>query len=91
MKGAVSTRRVSTASPRECLAAIARTLGVEVGHFFADLGGEPDLIPSPPQRLLLDLARTFVGLSRQQQKAVCSLARALGKLEPASGPRYRVG
>lgn len=62
---------------------IAEVLGVEVGYFFEDVDpgsgvqtGEPKLLPQ--QRLLLELARNFVMIkNREQQDAVCRMARAL--------------
>ena len=63
------------------LAAIARALAVEPGHFFEGLGeGEPAR-PTAQQRRLLELARSFAVLPRRQQEALCELARALAGAE----------
>src|SRR3954463_16143601 len=58
---------------------IAKALGVEVGFFYDGLGTEPDAFaPTAKQRRLLELSRSFSSItSRQQQEALCSLARAL--------------
>jgi transcriptional regulator with XRE-family HTH domain len=64
------------------LAAIARALAVEPGHFFEGLGeGEPAR-PTAQQRRLLELARSFAVLPRRQQEALCELARALAEAAP---------
>lgn len=63
------------------LSMIAQALGVEVGHFFSALDEGPVSVPGPPQRLFLELVRLFVGLSRQHQEALCSLAGALASPE----------
>ena len=66
------------------LAAIARALAVEPGHFFEGLGeGEPAR-PTAQQRRLLELARSFAVLPRWQQETLCELARALAE-EAAPG------
>src|SRR6476661_7543819 len=57
---------------------IAQALGVEVGYFFDGMDGERSFKPTPQQRMLLELARNFIGMpSRKHQEALCSLARAL--------------
>src|SRR4051794_12471628 len=70
------------------LAAIARALAVEPGHFFEGLGEGGPARPTAQQRLLLDLARSFTVLPRRQQEALCEMARALagGEAEAASEP-----
>jgi len=65
------------------LSSIAKALGVEVGFFFesaeADQSG---FKPSTQQRLLLELARSFIALpSRKHQEAICNLARVLATPE----------
>src|SRR4051795_11718680 len=66
------------------LAALARALAVEPGHFFEGLGeGEPAR-PTAQQRRLLELARSFAVLPRRQQEAITELARALAE-EAAPG------
>ena len=68
------------------LYAIAQALGVEVGYFYEGISAEADAFePTPKQRLLLELTRSFSQIAdRRQQEAVCSLARALANfdLEP---------
>ena len=57
---------------------LARALGVGIGHFFEGLGDGPPTAPTPGQRRLLELARSFVAIpTRRQQEALCELARAL--------------
>ena len=46
------------------------------------LGGSGPAGPSPRQRRVLDLARSFAVLSRRQQEALCMLARALADEPP---------
>jgi transcriptional regulator with XRE-family HTH domain len=59
---------------------IARALGVEVGYFYEGLANDGGAAPSPRQRLLLELARSFLGIrDRRHQGAVVSLARALAE------------
>src|SRR3954451_4430123 len=68
------------------LAALARALAVEPGHFFEGLGeGEPAR-PTAQQRRLLELARSFAVLPRRQQEALCELARALAGAEAEAAP-----
>jgi transcriptional regulator with XRE-family HTH domain len=63
------------------LHAIARALGVAPGYFFEGLDpGEPAR-PTPLQRQVLELARSFAALPRPQQEALCGLARALAGAE----------
>ena len=63
---------------------IARALGVEVGYFFEGLGGNIAFKATPQQRLLLQLASSFVAIPiRKHQYALCSVARALA--EPGAG------
>jgi transcriptional regulator with XRE-family HTH domain len=61
---------------------IAQALGVSVAYFYQDVvavGEEqprPEMLPQ--QRMLLELARNFAGISnRKHQDALCNLARAL--------------
>src|SRR3954447_21759112 len=58
---------------------IAKALGVEVGFFYDGIGAEPGAFaPTTKQRRLLELSRSFGGItSQRQQEALCSLARAL--------------
>jgi transcriptional regulator with XRE-family HTH domain len=57
---------------------IAQALGVDVGYFFDGMDGDRTFRPTPQQRMLLELARNFIGMpSRKHQEALCNLARAL--------------
>ncbi len=61
---------------------IAQALGVDVGYFFDGMDSERTFKPSPQQRMLLELARNFIGMpSRKHQEALCNLARALSNPE----------
>ncbi len=63
---------------------VARALGVEVGYFFQGLDTNGDFQPTPQQRMLLELARSFISLpNRRHQEALCTLARVLADSEPA--------
>ena len=64
---------------------IAQALGVEVGYFFDGMNDERAFKPTPQQRMLLELARNFIGMpSRKHQEALCNLARALSNPELAA-------
>ena len=64
---------------------IAQELGVEVGYFFQGLENKDDFKPTTQQRMLLELARNFIGMSnRKHQEALCNMARALS--DPANPP-----
>jgi transcriptional regulator with XRE-family HTH domain len=57
---------------------IAQALGVDVGYFFEGLYSEKAFRATPQQRMMLELARNFIGIpTRKHQEAICSLARAL--------------
>jgi transcriptional regulator with XRE-family HTH domain len=57
---------------------IAQALGVDVSYFFEGLNNNEGFKPTSQQRMLLELARNFIGLTnRKHQEALCSLARAL--------------
>lgn len=61
---------------------IAQALGVDVGYFFDGMDTERAFKPTPQQRMLLELARNFIGMpSRKHQEAICNLARALSNPE----------
>jgi transcriptional regulator with XRE-family HTH domain len=61
---------------------IARTLGVELGYFYEGLQTGGGLVPSPSQRMLLDLARNFLNIPNAgHREAVARLARALAESE----------
>src|SRR3954453_6350666 len=69
------------------LYAIAKALGVEVGFFYDGIGGAQAgaFAPTAKQRRLLELSRSFGGItSQRQQEALCSLARALAGAELAA-------
>jgi transcriptional regulator with XRE-family HTH domain len=61
---------------------IAQALGVDVGYFFDGLNSADAFKATPQQRMLLELARNFIGIpTRKHQEAICSLARALSDPE----------
>jgi transcriptional regulator with XRE-family HTH domain len=64
------------------LYSIARALGVEVSYFYEGLHAARGFIPSPSQRMLLDLARNFLNIpDPKHREAVAKLARALAESE----------
>jgi transcriptional regulator with XRE-family HTH domain len=64
------------------LYSIAQALGVEVSYFFEGLQTAGGLMPSPRQRMLLDLARNYLNIPvPEHQKAIVALARALAESE----------
>jgi transcriptional regulator with XRE-family HTH domain len=67
------------------LYSMAQVLGVEVGYFFEDVCGSDEAVQvTPEQRMLLELARSFVGIpTRRQREAVLALARGLATQEGA--------
>jgi transcriptional regulator with XRE-family HTH domain len=61
---------------------IAQALGVDVSYFFEGLQTPGRLVPSAQQRMLLDLARNYLGIPvRAQREAIVALARALAEGE----------
>jgi transcriptional regulator with XRE-family HTH domain len=63
---------------------IAQALGVEVGYFFEGLQTADSSVPSPQQRMLLDLARNYLNIPvREHREAIVALARALAEGENA--------
>ena len=57
---------------------IARALGVDVGYFYEGLQRGGGFVPSPRQRMLLDLMRHFVSIPDPRHlEAIATLARAL--------------
>jgi transcriptional regulator with XRE-family HTH domain len=67
---------------------MAQALGVEVGYFYDGLGADGGSFePTQQQRLLLELARSFIALPRRHQEAVCGLVRAVADPNhvPAAG------
>jgi len=71
---------------------VAQVLGVDVGFFFEGLENSGKFAPTPKQRMLLELARSFSSLpSRRHQEALCTLARVLAESDseraaPAPAP-----
>jgi len=64
------------------LYSIAQALGVEVSYFYEGLLTGGSLVPSPSQRMLLDLARSFLNIpDPSHREAVATLARALAEGE----------
>jgi transcriptional regulator with XRE-family HTH domain len=64
------------------LYSIARALGVEVSYFYEGLQTGGGVVPSPSQRMLLDLARNFLNIPNAgHREAVAKLARALAEDE----------
>jgi transcriptional regulator with XRE-family HTH domain len=64
------------------LYSIAQGLGVEVSYFFEGLDTAGRFVPSPQQRMLLDLTRNYLGIPvRKHREAIVALARALAEGE----------
>jgi transcriptional regulator with XRE-family HTH domain len=63
---------------------LARVLGVELNYFFEGLQHGEELQATPQQRMLLELAKNFMTLTREHQQAICSLTRALSEPNPVS-------
>jgi transcriptional regulator with XRE-family HTH domain len=64
------------------LYSIAQALAVEVSYFYEGLQTGGGLVPSPSQRMLLDLARNFLNIpDPSHREAVAALARALAEGE----------
>jgi transcriptional regulator with XRE-family HTH domain len=64
------------------LCGIAGALGVEVGYFYEGLQTGGGSVPSPNQRMLLDLARNFLSIPDPKHRdAVAKLAPALAEGE----------
>jgi hypothetical protein len=62
------------------LYSIARALRVEAGYFYEDLQIGGGFVPSPSQRMLLDLVRNFLNIpDPRHREAVATLARALAE------------
>jgi transcriptional regulator with XRE-family HTH domain len=61
---------------------IAQALDVDIGYFFEGAGRGDTFIPTPEQRLLLKLARSFIAIPNQRCKeGIVALARALADAE----------
>src|ERR687897_210478 len=59
---------------------VARVLGVEPGYFYEGVQSGGGVVPSPSQRMLLDLARNFLNIPNAgHREAVARLARALAE------------
>jgi transcriptional regulator with XRE-family HTH domain len=57
---------------------IAQALGVEVGYFFEGLQTAGRFVPSPQQRMLLDLAHNYLNIPvREHREAIVALTRTL--------------
>ena len=57
-------------------------LGVEIGYFFEGLQTAERFVPSPQQRMLLDLARNYLNIRvPEHKKAIVALTRALAESE----------
>jgi transcriptional regulator with XRE-family HTH domain len=64
------------------LYSIAQALGVEVSYLFEGLQTTDRFVPSPQQRMLLDLARNYLNVPvPEHQKAIVVLTRALAEGE----------
>ena len=69
------------------LYSVAQALGVEVSYFYEGLQTASGLVPSPRQRMLLDLARNYLNIPvPEHQKAIVALARALAEDENGNEP-----
>ena len=67
------------------LYSIAQALGVEVSYFYEGLQTGGSLVPSPSQRMLLDLARNFLNIpDPSHREAVAALARRLAEGDRAA-------
>jgi transcriptional regulator with XRE-family HTH domain len=61
---------------------IAQALAVDVGYFYEGLQIGGSFVPSPRQRMLLDLARNFLSIpNSRHREAVAMFARALAEAE----------
>jgi transcriptional regulator with XRE-family HTH domain len=59
---------------------IAQALGVEVSYFFEGFQTADRSVPSPQQRMLLDLAENYLNIPvREHREAIVVLARALAE------------
>jgi transcriptional regulator with XRE-family HTH domain len=60
------------------LYSIAQALGVEISYFFEGLQTAGRFVPSPQQRMLLELARNYLSIPDPEHRAaLVALARAL--------------
>jgi transcriptional regulator with XRE-family HTH domain len=68
------------------LYSIAQALGADVSYFFEGLQTADRFVPSPQQRMLLELARNYLNIRvREHREAITALARALA--EETSGDK----
>jgi transcriptional regulator with XRE-family HTH domain len=66
---------------------IAQALGVEVSYFFEGLETAGEFMPSPQQRMLLNLVHNYLNIPvREHQKAIVALARTLAEGENGDEP-----
>jgi transcriptional regulator with XRE-family HTH domain len=69
------------------LYSIAQALGVEVSYFFEGLQTAGRFVPSPQQRMLLELAGNFLSIPVPEHRtAIVALARALAEGENGDEP-----
>jgi transcriptional regulator with XRE-family HTH domain len=61
---------------------VAQALGVEVSYFFEGLQTADRFVPSPQQRMLLDLAHNYLNIpDPRHREAILALAEALAEVE----------
>jgi transcriptional regulator with XRE-family HTH domain len=61
---------------------IAQALGVEVSYFYEGLQTARGFMPSPQQRMLLELTHNYLNIPvREHREAIVALARALAEGE----------
>jgi transcriptional regulator with XRE-family HTH domain len=66
---------------------IAQALGVDVSYFFEGLETAGRFVPSPQQRMLLELARNYLSIPVPEHRAaIIALARALAEGENGDEP-----
>jgi transcriptional regulator with XRE-family HTH domain len=64
------------------LYSIAQALGVEVSYFYEGMETADRSVASPQQRMLLDLARSYLNIPvPEHQKAIAALTRTLAESE----------
>jgi transcriptional regulator with XRE-family HTH domain len=73
--------------PASRLYSIAQALGVEVGYFYEGLQTAVGFMPPAQQRMLIDLAHTYLNISVPEHRAaIVALARALAEAENGDEP-----
>jgi transcriptional regulator with XRE-family HTH domain len=66
---------------------IAQALGVEVSYLFEGLQTAGSFVPSPQQRMLLELVRNYLGIPVPEHRAaIVALARALAERQNGDEP-----